>query len=44
MSIQNQAEFYLRNVYDYDPSLGCNIPISDSLKDGFTQFSSFLLH
>lgn len=42
MSIKNQAEFYLRNVYDYDPNLKCSIPVSDSLIEGFMQFSILL--
>lgn len=42
MSIETQAIFYMRNVYDYDPGIECDFTVTDSLKSGFTQFSSLL--
>ncbi len=42
MSIEKQATFYLRNVCDYEPSIKCDINLSDSLVRGFAQFSELL--
>lgn len=42
MSIETQAIFYMRNVYDYDPGIECDISLTDSMQSGFTQFSSLL--
>lgn len=42
MSVETQAIFYMRNVNYYDPCIECDFPLTESLKDGFTQFSSLL--
>jgi len=39
MSIENQAEFYRRNVCDYDASI---VSVTAHIAEGFAQFSEFL--
>ena len=42
MSIQTQAEFYVRNVGDYDPAFKSAVALTEPLVNGFAQFSNLL--
>ena len=42
MSIENQATFYLRNVCDYDPAIKADAKLTESVIDGFGEFSALL--
>jgi len=42
MSIENQAIFYERNVCDYNPNIKSTFAITESLAEGFAEFSELL--
>ncbi|WP_186422335.1 hypothetical protein [Lacrimispora celerecrescens] len=42
MSIENQAVFYLRNVCDYDHNIKSEALLTESVTNGFSEFSSLL--
>ncbi len=42
MSIENQETFYLRNVCDYDTNIKSDAILTESVIDGFSEFSTLL--
>ncbi len=42
MSIENQATFLFNNVCDYEPNIPSDLALTESLKDGFAEFSNLL--